>query len=308
MTAEPPCATTVQTERSRVLEAEIESEAGAQSPHLDGQQQRQAEDRAPPGAIVIHEIVREQGLEELARSAPSLAWSGLAAGLSIGFSFVAQATLTGMLPDAPWRPAVASFAYPFGFLIVILGRQQLFTETTLTALIPALTQRTRAIFLRTMRVWLIVLAFNLAATWAFALILAPPAMMPPETEAAMHLLAAHAFTPLFWHGVVMAAAAGWIIGLMVWLLPAAGAAQPLIIILLTYTVSLCGFTHVIAGSVEAAFAVLTGQAGLGDYLARFLAPTLIGNTVGGTLLAALLNHAPVADHLKLVRPGRRSAR
>ncbi|GAB0115082.1 formate/nitrite transporter family protein [Acidisoma sp. C75] len=305
-TTEPASpARSAQSERTEAVEAEISTEAGAQSPHLDEQQQRQAEKRAPPGAIVIHEIVREQGIEELARSGPSLAWSGSAAGLSICFSFVAQATLTGLLPDAPWRPAVASFGYALGFLIVILGRQQLFTETTLTALIPALTQRTPAIFLRTMRVWLIVLTFNIAATWVFAFILSRPGMMPPETEAAMHLLAGHAFAPAFWHGMVMAAAAGWLIGLMVWLLPAAAASQPFIILVVTYTVALCGFPHIIAGSVEAAFAVLTGQQGFGAYLGRFLCPTLIGNTLGGTLLAALLNHAPIADHLRLREEPRR---
>lgn len=300
---EPAGAATLpaQVEREEALEAEIATEAGAQSPHLDAQQQRQAARRAPPGAIVIHEIVREQGLEELARSTASLAWSGTAAGLSIGFSFVLQARLTALLPDAPWRPAVASLGYALGFLIVILGRQQLFTETTLTALIPALTQRTLSIFLRTMRVWSVVLIFNLAATWIFALILAQRGLVPPPTEAALHLLAAHAFAGDFWHHMIMAAAAGWLIGLMVWLLPAAGAAQPLIILVLTYTVSVCGFPHIIAGSVEAAFAVLTGQADLGAYLSQFLAPTLIGNTIGGTLLAALFNHAPVTDHLRLRR-------
>ncbi|HTI01826.1 MAG TPA: formate/nitrite transporter family protein [Acidisoma sp.] len=301
MTDQKSTGPTAQSERDRALDDEIDTEAGSSSPHLDEEQQRQAGERAPPGAIVIHEIVREQGLDELARSGGSLAWSGLAAGLSIGFSFVAQSTLTAMLPDTPWRPMVTSFGYALGFLIVILGRQQLFTETTLTALIPALTQRTRAIYLRTMRVWLIVLFFNLAATWIFGFILSRPDMMPKPTIEAMHLLAAHAFVGPFWHTVIMAGAAGWIIGLMVWLLPAAGAAQPFIIIILTYTISLCGFPHIIAGSVESSFAVFTGQASVADYFGRFLAPTLLGNTLGGTLLAALLNHAPVAEHLRLVR-------
>jgi formate/nitrite transporter FocA (FNT family) len=298
-------APSTQSERDRELDDEIDTEAGSNSPHLDEEQQRQASDRAPPGAIVIHEIVREQGLEELARSNGSLAWSGLAAGLSIGFSFVAQSTLTAMLPDEPWRPMIASFGYALGFLIVILGRQQLFTETTLTALIPALTQRTTSVFVMTMRVWLVVLFSNLVATWIFGFVLSRPGMMPEHTVAAMHLIAGHLFAGPFWHTVIMAGAAGWIIGLMVWLLPAAGAAQPFIIIILTYTISLCGFPHIIAGSVEASFAVFTGQAGGADYFGRFLLPTLIGNTLGGTLLAALLNHAPVVDHLRQARPAGR---
>jgi formate/nitrite transporter FocA (FNT family) len=294
----PKCVTETNETIETEADAGIETEAGSESPHLDEKQQRQAGERAPPGALVIHEIVREQGLEEISRSTGALAWSGSAAGLSIGFSFVMQATLQSMLPDAPWRPMVADFGYSLGFLIVILGRQQLFTETTLTALIPALTQRTVAVFLRTMRVWGIVLFFNLCATWVFGFVLSRPGIMPAETLAAMHEIAAKTMPDHFWHTVIVAGAAGWIIGLMVWLLPAAGSAQPFIIILLTYTISVCSFPHIVAGSVEASFATFSGQAPLGDYVVKFLIPTLTGNIIGGTLLAALLNHAPVAEHLK----------
>ena len=91
--------------------------------------------------------------------------------------------------------------------------------------------------------------------------------------------------------------AGWLIGLMVWLLPPAGAARPLIIIILTYTIALCQFPHVVAGSVEAAFGVFAGHASVHDYLIRFLLPTLVGNVLGGTILAGLLNHAPIAGEL-----------
>src|ERR1700709_295948 len=99
------------------------AEAGEASPHLDPKEQRQAAAGAPMGALVIHEIVRAQGEEELDRSFSGLAWSGIAAGLSIGFSFVVQATLQAHLPDASWRILVSGFGYSAGFLIVILGRQ-----------------------------------------------------------------------------------------------------------------------------------------------------------------------------------------
>ena len=93
--------------------------------------------------------MREQGEKELERSFGGLAWSDLAAGLSIGFSFIVQAYLQAGLPEAPWQRLVDSFGYSLGFLIVILGQQQLFTETTLTALIPTLTERTPSALVRT---------------------------------------------------------------------------------------------------------------------------------------------------------------
>ena len=272
-------------------------EAGEASPHLDKREQRQAAAAKPVGPLVIHEIVREQGEAELQRSFGGLAWSGVAAGASIGFSFVVQATLQAGLPDAPWSPLVAGLGYAVGFLIVILGRQQLFTETTLTAVIPVLTRRTLQTVLQALRVWAIVLASNLAATWVFAAILAGSEIFPPPAIAAMETLSAHTMAHTFAHTALAGGAAGWLIGLMVWLLPGAGPARPWIIILLTYVVAICQFPHIVAGSVEAAFGTLSGHASLSDYLLRFLLPTLIGNSVGGTILAALLNHAPIAGEL-----------
>ena len=279
------------------------SEAGASSPHLDQQEQRQAAAGTPIGPLVIHEIVREQGETELARSFAGLAWSGLAAGLSIGFSFVVQATLQGSLPDTAWRLLIAGFGYSIGFLIVILGRQQLFTETTLTAVIPLLTRRDWPTFRAAMRVWAVVLGANLLGTWIFGSISAIPGLFPPGTAREMAHLAEHTMSHPFWLTAVTGGSAGWLIGLMVWLLPGAGPARPLIVILLTYVVAICQFPHVVAGSVEATFAVASGQADIGAYLGQFLIPTLIGNAVGGTILAALLNHAPLANELDGGRGG-----
>jgi formate/nitrite transporter FocA (FNT family) len=103
-----------------------------------------------------------------------------------------------------------------------------------------------------------------------------------------------AFGPALLEGIF----AGWLIALMVWLLPNARTARPWIIILLTYLVSLGHFPHIIAGSTEAIFAVFTGEAPFRDYVVRFLIPTLVGNTIGGVSLVALLTHAQVAGELR----------
>lgn len=273
------------------------SEAGEQSPHLDEAEQRQAAAGAPMGALVIHEIVRDQGEEELERSVSGLAWSGLSAGLSIGFSFLVQSTLQAGLPDTPWSHLVSGFGYATGFLIVILGRQQLFTETTLTAVIPALTRPDWKTISGAARVWAIVLASNIVATWIFAWISSWPGLFPEATTKAMTEIASHTMDHPFLHTAMTGGSAGWLIGLMVWLLPGAGPSRLLIIILLTYVIAICQFPHIIAGSVEAAYHVFTGHASVGDYVWRFLLPTLLGNSAGGAILAALLNHAPIAEQL-----------
>ena len=275
----------------------MNDKAGKDSPHLDDDEQKQAEDLAPVGPLVIHEIIRAQGQREQDRAASGLLWSGLAAGLSIGFSMVAQAYLRAGLPDAPWAPLVDSFGYCLGFLIVILGQQQLYTETALTAVIPALTNRDAKSVRGMFRVWGLVLSANLVGTLIFGSIAAQKGLFAPEAYKAMLAIGSETLQHGFWQTVMLACSSGWLIGLMVWLLPGAGPSRPLIIILLTYVVALCHFPHIVAGSVEVTFLVVAGHAGVGDYLGRFLLPVLIGNTLGGTALAALLNHAPIANEL-----------
>jgi formate/nitrite transporter FocA (FNT family) len=104
-------------------------------------EEKQVQERVAIGAHVVHETIRREGEEELKRSSSALAWSGFAAGLSMGFSLVAEALLAVHLPQAAWTPLLTKFGYSVGFLIVVLGQQQLFTETKLTAVLPVLALR-----------------------------------------------------------------------------------------------------------------------------------------------------------------------
>lgn len=256
------------------------------------------EEQAAPRALVVHEVVRHEGEIELGRPLSALVWSGLAAGLSMGFSMVAEGLLRAGLPDTAWRPLLACFGYSLGFLIVILGRQQLFTESTLTAMLPVLYRRDLPSLGNLARVWSVVFAANIAGTIAFAFVVAKGGVFRPDAAAQFLELGHNALGESFGSTLLRAIFAGWLIGLMVWLLPASGSARPLIIIILTYMVSLGHLSHVIAGSSEAAYAVFAGGVPWADYLLRFLLPTLIGNTIGGVILVALVNHAQVASELE----------
>jgi formate/nitrite transporter FocA (FNT family) len=279
------------------LSAAIEDKppaAGRDSPHLLDDEREQAAQSKLVAARVIHEVLREEGEVELRRPLGALLWSGLAAGLSMGFSFLTMALLRSHLGDAPAAQLVAPFGYAVGFLIVVLGKQQLFSETTLTATLPVMHNPTVAGFGQVARMWVAVLVANVVGTFAFAWLLTRPGVMTQEVAAALLSTAKAAFGPSFLVSAGRALLSGWLIALMVWLLPAAGSAAAFVIVALTYVVALGEFPHIIAGSTEAAYAVIRGDASLSDYGWRFFAPTLIGNTVGGTALVALLNHAPVA--------------
>lgn len=277
-------------------------DAATESPHLEGGEKDQARRHAPLRALVIHEIIRAEGEAELAREVPAMIWSALAAGLSMGFSFALQAMLAAAFDQTTGREAIAAFGYTVGFLIVVLGRQQLFTESTLTAVLPVLTRRDGRTLAAMLRLWGVVLAANLAGTWIFAAALAFGRPLPPEAGASLAKLAAEAMAQPFGPTLLRSVFAGWLIALMVWLLPSSRSARMFVIIALAWVVAFAQFSHIVAGSTEAAYGVLTGAAGVGGYLGRFFLPTLIGNTIGGVSLVALLNHAPVAAEMQAEEP------
>ncbi|NPD67524.1 formate/nitrite transporter family protein [Lichenicola cladoniae] len=248
-----------------------------------------------PNAALIHETIRAEGESELSRPVTALLLSGLAAGLAMGFSLIAEGVLRAHLPDAPWRDLVAKFGYTIGFLIVVLGRQQLFTENTLTPVLPLLYNRDLRTLGLVVRLWALVLAANLAGTWAISAVLAGTSLFPPEVKEAFLAISRHVVEGSFWITTMRGIFAGWLIALMVWLIPGAGQSRSAVIVLLTWLVTVAGFAHIVVGSVDASFLVLSDQASITDYLWRFFTPTLLGNVVGGVALVAALNSGQVAS-------------
>lgn len=271
------------------------------SPELTEKQKQEAEERTAVSAIVVHEAIRHDGEEELNRAPSALAWSGLAAGLSMGFSFVGQALIYASLPDTPWRRLLVALGYPIGFLIVILGRQQLFTENTLTPIIPLLTRRTRLTLGKVARLWGIVLVANLVGAHLFSWVAANTSMFRPPIKAAMFALANEAMNVNFGTALLRGIFAGWLIAMVVWIMAATQADRVLIIGVLTYVVGLAGLTHIIAGSIEVLFLVMTGAKSWGAVAWGYLLPTLIGNSIGGVSLTAALNHAQVVAGMDVNR-------
>jgi formate/nitrite transporter FocA (FNT family) len=250
----------------------------------------EAEERSAPTGHVVYEAIRQEGTEELERPSSALAWSGLAAGLSMGFSFVGVGLFRAYLPEAGWTPMIASFGYSLGFLIVILGRQQLFTENTLTVILPLMQRHARA-GRNVLRVWTIVLAANVVGAIAFAFVLARTQVFDAHVVDALRLSAIDAAAPSFGVTLLRGIFAGWLIALVVWLLPYAETARLWVIVILTYVVGLAHLSHVIVTSVDASFLVFTGDSTWGQFFTQAFAPALIGNILGGVTLVAALNHA-----------------
>ncbi len=274
------------------------------APELTEREKEEVAERSSVTAHVVHEAVRHDGNIELERSAPALASSGLAAGLSMGFSFIAEALLRNYLPDAAWRPLVAKFGYSFGFLIVIIGRQQLFTENTLTAVLPVLARRSWRALGSMLRLWAIVLLANLAGAHIVAWVLGNTPAFNPHVQDVFAKIARETIAVTPGQAILRGVFAGWLIAMLVWMRAAIDSGQIPLIVIMTYFVALGGFTHIIAGSIEALFLVMTGVIPWVQYLTGYMLPVLLGNTLGGVSLVAVLNHAQVVagqqntDHRK----------
>jgi formate-nitrite transporter family protein len=266
---------------------------GDEQPDLSKEELKDVERRSAPRTEVVYEAIREEGAGELERSSSTLAWDGLAAGLSMGFSFVAEGLLRSHLPDAAWRPLVSKLGYSAGFLIIVLGRHQLFTENTLTAVLPLLQRKDAKTFMSVLRLWTVVLLANVAGTFIFAFTVSHTELFEPEVRGALLDIAREPLRGWWALMLLRGVFAGWLIAMMVWMLPASESARFFVVVVMTYLVALGGFAHVVAGSVEVFYAVLAGAATWGDYF-RWMLPTLAGNILGGTTLVAALGHAQVA--------------
>lgn len=271
----------------------METQKDGKTPDLSAKEQHEVDKSQPPRAAVLHEIIRTQGDKELERSVAALWWSALAAGLTMGLSLMAMGLLNSRLPDGEGFKVIASFGYCAGFLAVILARQQLFTENTLTAVLPIMSKPTLGNFGRLFRLWGVVLVGNLVGTLLVAYVMLHLPIFDRKTDLAFldigRKVMENDASQMFAKGII----SGWMIATMVWMIPSMESAKMWIIILITYFMALGDFTHIVVGSVDVSYLVFAGELSWKDFWLVFAGPTLAGNIIGGSFIFALISHAQV---------------
>ena len=246
----------------------------------------------------ILETVVEDGNEELSRASLGLGLSGLAAGLNISFSAVALGvvgSLTGGVGLA------AALLYPIGFLIVILGRSQLYTENTVTPVAVVLTDSSA--LWNMLRLWVVIFVANVVGAILFAATVVYGEVLPPPALQVLFDEVAGKLDHGFWNATLKAVIGGWLVALMAWLVAACRdtISQAVVIYVLAFLIPAAGLIHCIAGSTEVLISVFAGEASFLEYLGGFLLPATLGNTIGGVFLVALLNYGQVAGSDKKTR-------
>lgn len=263
------------------------------TPGLSADEEQEVSHNQPPRAAVLHEIIRAQGDQELERTLAALWWSALAAGLTMGLSLMAMGLFYARLPEGDSSQVIASIGYSAGFLAVILARQQLFTENTLTAVLPVMTSPTLANVGRLLRLWSVVLLGNLAGTLLVAWVMLELPIFDSKTDIAFlevgRKVMQNDISQMFAKGIV----SGWMIATMVWMIPSMEHAKIWIILMITYLMALGDFTHIVVGSVEVSYLVWAGDETWRSFWLHFALPTLAGNIVGGSFIFALISHAQV---------------
>ena len=255
------------------------------------------EDALPSRAAAIHGEIRQDGEKELERDGMALLWSAVAAGLSMSASLMAKGIFHVHLADVPGGFLLENLGYTIGFVIVIMARQQLFTENTVTAVLPVMHKPTGGNFMLLLRLWGVVLAGNLIGTALGALAFNHMPIFDDATRQAFTVISEKVMdnspSEMFANAVI----SGWIIATMVWMFPYAGAAKIVVIVMMTWLVALGDLAHIVVGSVEVLYLVFAGTLPWQEFLWPFALPTLLGNITGGTLIFALISHAQIRNDM-----------
>ena len=243
----------------------------------------------------ILETIVEDGRENLARANTGLALSGLAAGLNISFSALALAVVGAMTGGIG---LVAMLFYPVGFLIVVLGRAQLFTENTVTPVAVVLTEASN--LANMLRFWAVVFASNILGAAIFAAAVTYGDLLDPAAFDLLLQEAVHNLEPGFWGLALKAVFGGWLVALVAWLVAACKdtISQVFSIYVLSFLIPAAGLAHCVAGSTEVLMSVFAGETMLWEFFSGFLAPATLGNAIGGVVLVTLLNFGQVAGSNK----------
>lgn len=248
------------------------------------------EEKSRRSASDILDQVKHTAEEELDRSSRHLGFSGLAGGLGMGFTPLGIAAVAAYLPKTTSSELISMLMYPLGFIAVIIGRTQLFTENTLHPVAYVLAERKRVG--DALRLWIVVWGTNVLGTLCFAALAVKTGALKDDYTHTIIQLGSRAveggWWHLFWGGVI----AGWLIAFTAWMVAAERSIMGQIasIYLLTLTMGLLHVPHCMAGSGEIFAAVLAGSVGLGHYWYWMSAATL-GNIAGGVVIVALLNWA-----------------
>ncbi|AEH36848.1 formate/nitrite transporter family protein [Halopiger xanaduensis] len=279
--------------------------APADSVAEQGTAVRDAVERSRHGAPAVGSVVRDRfssdevfqrivaaADEEVTSGNRELFFSGLAAGFAITITFLLYASLYGATDG---DPILSTLLYPLGFIYIIIGGYQLYTENTLPPV--ALTLERLASLPMLLRHWLIVLAGNFTGGALGAVALTWGGVFDPDAADAAMSIAHHGIETSWWQLFFKAAFAGLIVAGVVWVTFASrDTISRLVVVYLAFlAIPLGNLFHVVVSFTEMLYLVFAGEAQLFVGVTEFVLPVLLGNTIGGILLVTVVNYYQTSE-------------
>ncbi len=257
------------------------------------------ESKQPKEITQILDEQIETSLHEHRRSRFSLLLSSFSAGLEVGFSLLLMAAAYSMFAESNsdnFMHVLIAFCYPLGFLFVIIGRSELFTEHTTLAIFPVLNgdETIKNLFI----LWAIVYVGNIIGGCIFSYLAVfvgqEMILIKPDTFYEL----AHKLTDYKWHVILVSGIfAGWMMGLLAWLIASVNEtiSRILMVILVTTVIGFLGLHHSIVGNIELFAGFISSEKiTFSIYITTLLLATL-GNLFGGVIFVALLKFSHVKN-------------
>lgn len=259
---------------------------------------------APESSEIFHTAV-ERGYGRLNRRRIDMGVSGFIAGMNVTFGALAAAAVTGAVQASIgtqftlFAEVMGAIVFPIGFILVIIGRSELFTENFLVPTAAVLAHKSKLRSLATL--WSLTLAGNLLGAFVVAKMMSLEhyhGVPAAETIAHIHHVADFLVLERDWDASFISGIfAGWLITLMTLLLLTTDnvTAKIAVIGFVGFLIMLNKFNHIVVNSAEIFMAIFTGDDKI-TYWAWFknsFAPTLLGNIIGGLVFVTLLEYVKV---------------
>lgn len=279
--------------RSR-LEANADAAAASSDGHLGSESPKIVAEAAHVGE------------KRLVRPAMGHAITSFAGGMSVSFGAIAMAAAAAAVGGTLGTPSIGQMVgalfFPIGFVILLIGKTELFTENFLIPVVAVI--KHRGTHRQLARLWAIALAFNLLGALLFAFLVSRPGVLDANVAEQLVALAQKKVSEELSTAFVKAIFAGWLMTTLTWLLIAARGmvAQLMIIWCIATMIVLAGFNHVVISASETFMGMmLGGEITVGDWFGHNFLPALGGNLVGGVVFVTLLHywqslyHTPITD-------------
>jgi formate/nitrite transporter FocA (FNT family) len=240
----------------------------------------------------VFDPLAEQGEEILQRSTFDLSLSGLIAGLDIGFGPLAMAVMAGRLHQlfhisVDQAIFFGGFLYPLGFVFVIMGKSELFTEDTLAPVAGLLADYRKIGML--ISSWIPIATANIVGAVAFSLFISQIGPVWQDYRPIYRAMGTPLVSQPFLQALLAAILAGWLVALIGWLIQSTKGSivHFFLIYVIAYLIVALALIHSIIGSIEVLTAMFAGAPITWvDWITRFLIPALIGNAIGGVVFVA----------------------